>query len=56
MNAMATIAARLQVLEALEGENARLWDFVDDVASVYEIADIQDVISKARQMQRLRAE
>lgn len=50
MNAVATIAARLQVLDAMEAENARLWKFVDELASAYEIADIQDLIHRAHEM------
>lgn len=52
MNAFATIAARLQVLEALEAENVELRAFVENVAGVYEIADIQELIHDACRLAR----
>lgn len=50
MNAMAKIGARLQVLDALEAENAKLRVFVSDVADCFELADLQDLIERATTM------
>lgn len=49
---MAMIAARLQVLEALEAENVRLRAFIARVGGAYDIADISELQDEASAMSR----
>lgn len=47
---MAGIGARLAILEALEAENVKLREFIEDVAHTYGLGDVQDIIERAGKM------